>query len=68
MEPNKEKITDEKLINRLKDTSLLMTVQPCLPDMVTERYAEMVFEDFGFESLGLVTSHSMIYETSQHQR
>lgn len=39
-----------------------MTVQPNLPDIVTERYAEMIFEDFSFEKLGLVSSHSMIYE------
>jgi actin-related protein 6 len=53
-------VSDHKLLEHLQQKSLLMTVQPSLPFNVMERYAELIFEDFQFESFGMVTSHSMI--------
>ena len=59
-------LPDSKLWDQLKSTHLVMTMQPCLPEQVMQRYAEMVLEDFGFESLSMVTSHSMILLDAHH--
>ena len=42
------------------DRTLVMTRQPMLPGFVEERYAEVIFEDFNFKSLAMVTPHSML--------
>ena len=47
------------------DRCLLMTRQPLLPGYVEERYAEVVFEDFEFSALAMVTSHSMLLQSAQ---
>ena len=35
-------------------------MQPCIPQFIQERYAEMIFEDFQFDAMAMVASHSMI--------
>ena len=42
----RDKISDQKMIEKLSESQLLLTAQPCLPDFVSNRYAEMIFEDF----------------------
>ena len=37
-----------------------MTVQPNLPDVVQERYLEVVFEDMEFDSHLQASTHSMV--------
>ena len=43
-----------------RQSCLVMTVQPNLPNVVQERLCQMVFEDLEFEACCQVTSHSMI--------
>lgn len=43
-----------------KQSCLMMTVQPNLPDIVQERLCQMVFEDFEFDAYAQVSSHSMV--------
>ena len=43
-----------------KKHCLAMTVQPNLPDVVQERYLEVVFEDMEFDSHLQASTHSMI--------
>lgn len=52
----------DQLLDHLQQSCLAFTVQPCLPAFVQERYAEMVFEDFQFDAMAMVSSHSMILE------
>ena len=33
-------------IEAVKDSNIVLTVQAMAPEMVTERYAEVLFEDF----------------------
>lgn len=42
-----------------------MTRQPLLPNFVEERYAQVIFEDFLFDSLAMVTPHSMLLQSAQ---
>ena len=39
-----------------------MTLPPIVPDIIQNRFAEVVFEDFEFDAYLAVTSHSMIRE------
>lgn len=39
-----------------------MTIPPSIPDIVLDRYGEMVFEDFGFDAFLLSSSQSMFCE------
>lgn len=41
---------------------LCLTLPPIVPDIVQNRLAEIVFEDFEFDAYLAVTSHSMIRE------
>lgn len=41
-----------------------MTVPPILPEIVLQRLAEVVFEDFEFDGLFLSSTHSMIREAA----
>ena len=43
-----------------RSSCLCLTVPPVMPDMVQNRLLEVIFEDFEFDALSLVTSHSMI--------
>mmetsp|Transcript_3698 Transcript_3698/g.6299 ORF Transcript_3698/g.6299 Transcript_3698/m.6299 type:complete len:218 (+) Transcript_3698:242-895(+) len=57
----------EKLREHLKSSCLSLTSQPLTPPMITERYAEMAFEDFEFDALAIFTPHSMIRESALQQ-
>lgn len=43
---------------------LAMTLPPVLPDIVSNRITEIVFEDFEFDALFLSSTHSMIREAA----
>ena len=43
---------------------LAMTLPPILPDIVQNRFAEIVFEDFEFDALFMSSTHSMIREAA----
>jgi len=47
-----------------KQSCLCLTVQPNMPDMLNDRIAEMVFEDFEFDAFTQVSSHSMIHQAA----
>jgi len=44
--------------------SLALSLPPILPDIVQNRLAEVVYEDFEFDALLLASSHSMIREAA----
>lgn len=41
---------------------LCLTTPPVLPDIVLERYGEMIFEDFGFDAFFKTSAQSMVCE------
>ena len=43
-----------------KTSCLCLTTPPVLPDIVLERYGEMVFEDFGFDAFFKTSGGSMM--------
>ena len=45
-------------------SSLSLALPPIIPDIVLNRYAELVFEDFEFDALFLSSTHSMIREAA----
>ena len=42
-----------------EESCLCMTTQPLIPDMILDRYAEIVFEDFNFNALYVSSGVSM---------
>jgi actin-related protein len=46
---------------------LALSLPPILPDIVTNRFTEVAFEDFDFDALLLTSSHSMIREAAMHE-
>jgi actin-related protein 6 len=46
---------------------LCLTLPPFLPEIMLNRITEVAFEDFEFDALMLVTSHSMIRECAIHE-
>ena len=45
-----------------KDCCLCLTVPPVMPDFVSERYGEMIFEDMGFDACFIAPSCQMAFE------
>ena len=45
-----------------KSSCFWLTTPPVLPDIVLERYGEMVFEDFGFDAFFKTSGQSMLWE------
>ena len=47
-----------------RTSCLAMTLPPVLPDIVRNRFSELVFEDFEFDALLMSSTHSMIREAA----